>query len=74
MTAEPLEPAGNTFQDNKQTRISPRHLKLAMMNDEEFNKTSAGVKTVQGGVLQIIHAVLLPKNTEKNKTSAYSNF
>ena len=63
LAAEILELAGNAARDNKKTRISPRHLQLAVRNDEELNKLMAGVTISQGGVLHNIHAVLLPKKT-----------
>ncbi|XP_068693899.1 histone H2A-like [Montipora foliosa] len=65
LSAEILELAGNAARDNKKTRIIPRHLQLAVRNDEELNKLLAGVTIAQGGVLPNIQAVLLPKKTEK---------
>ena len=65
LSAEILELAGNAARDNKKTRIIPRHLQLAVRNDEELNKLLAGVTIAQGGVLPNIQAVLLPKKNER---------
>ena len=59
--AEILELAGNAARDNKKTRINPRHIQLAVRNDEELNKLLGGVTIAQGGVLPNINASLLPK-------------
>ena len=60
LTAEILELAGNAARDNKKTRIIPRHIQLAVRNDEELNKLFGGVTIAQGGVLPNIHSVLIP--------------
>jgi len=65
LAAEVLELAGNAARDNKKTRIVPRHIQLAVRNDEELSKLLAGVTIAEGGVLPNIHSVLLPKKTGK---------
>ena len=67
LTAEILELAGNAARDNKKTRIIPRHIQLAVRNDEELNKLFGGVTIAQGGVLPNIHSVLIPKSSKKEE-------
>ena len=67
LAAEILELAGNAARDNKKARIIPRHVQLAVRNDEELNKLLAGVTIAAGGVLPNIHSVLLPKKSKKEK-------
>ncbi|XP_076476409.1 histone H2A [Bombus vancouverensis nearcticus] len=65
LAAEVLELTGNAARDNKKSRIIPRHVQLAIRNDEELNKLLCGVTISQGGVLPNIQAALLPRKTEK---------
>jgi histone H2A len=73
MTAELLELAGNAARDNKRfafslhdsnlnfrNRIIPRHIQLAVRNDEELNKLCKHVVIAGGGVLPNIHMCLVP--------------
>ncbi|XP_072033010.1 histone H2A-like [Amphiura filiformis] len=71
LVAEILELAGNAARDNKKSRIGPRHLQLAIRNDEELNKLLSGVTIAEGGVLPNIQTVLLPKkSSSKHKSSS----
>uniref|UniRef100_UPI00398F3871 core histone macro-H2A.2 isoform X2 n=1 Tax=Pristiophorus japonicus TaxID=55135 RepID=UPI00398F3871 len=61
LAAEILELAGNAARDNKKSRITPRHILLAVANDEELNQLLRGVTIASGGVLPRIHPELLAK-------------
>ena len=67
ITAEILELSANAAKDNKRSRIIPRHIQLAMRNDEELNKLFKG-NIASGGVLPNIHAALLPKHKYKEES------
>jgi len=67
LTAEILELAGNASRDNKKRRVIPRHIQLAVRNDEELNKLLGKVTISQGGVLPNIHSVLIPAKSPKSE-------
>ena len=58
-----LHPPASTC-DNKRTRIAPRHILLAVRNDEELNMLLAQVVISEGGVLPNIQDALMPKKTK----------
>ncbi len=58
-----LELAGNASRDTKKTRIVPRHIQLAVRNDEELSRLLGQVTIANGGVLPNIHSILLPKKS-----------
>ena len=58
--AEVLELTGNAAKDNKRSTMKPRHMFLAIRNDEELNKMIQGM-IPQGGVIPGIQSVLLKK-------------
>ncbi len=64
LMAEVMELSGNTARDQKRVRITPRHIKLAIYNDEElsiFYKDTI----FAGGVPPHIHAKVLEKKGKK---------
>ncbi|XP_071018067.1 late histone H2A.2.2-like [Oncorhynchus clarkii lewisi] len=67
LCAEVLELSGNAASDNKKSRITPRHIQLAVRNDEELNTLLGAVTISEGGVLPNIQAMLLPKKTKLHK-------
>jgi len=70
LAAEILELAGNAARDNKKQRIIPRHLQLAIRNDEELHKLLGNVVISQGGVVPHIASELLPSKTKGRKEEA----
>jgi histone H2A len=64
-----LELAGNAARDNKKTRIVPRHIQLAVRNDEELSRLLGMVTIANGGVMPNIHNLLLPKKSGGSKAA-----
>ncbi|KAK0238717.1 histone 2A [Armillaria nabsnona] len=66
LVAEIVELAGNAAKDNKKRRILPRHLQLAIRNDDELQRLLGNVVIAEGGVVPYILPQLLPQ-TKKPK-------
>ena len=66
LSAKVLELAGNAAKKNM---IIPRHLQVAVENDDELNKVLGAVTIAQGGVLPNIQQVLLQKRPESKVLS-----
>merc|ERR1719192_886554 len=73
LTAELLELAGNAAKDNKKQRIIPRHIMLAIKNDDELSSLLKDVTISQAGVLPNIHSNLLPAKKKKDNKKLQSS-
>lgn len=67
LITEIMELAVIAAQENKKARIMPRHIQLAMRNDDELNKVFSRVTIAEGRVLPNVLPELLPKKTASLK-------
>ena len=71
LVAELLELSGNAAKDAKKGRIIPRHIQLAIKNDEELNRFLGRATISAGGVMPNVHQVLLNKNGSKGASQEF---
>jgi histone H2A len=60
LTSEILELSGNVTKSVKCKRIVPRHIYLAMQNDEEFAQVFKNITLASSGVQPGVHPFLVP--------------
>lgn len=68
--AEVLQLSGNAARANKRQRIVPRHIQLAIRNDEELNRLFGHVAIADGGVTPLIQQVVEKKKSSKKSAAA----
>ena len=67
LAMEVLDLAGQCASEHGKKQIKPRHIQLAIRNDEELNKLLNSVTIASGGVLPNIHVFLLPRKGKGDK-------
>ena len=72
ITCEILELAGNAAEEQKKKTIGPRHLQLAIRNDEELNKIMAMATIASGGVLPNVQGFLFGKQGKSGAAAVTS--
>lgn len=65
LVCEILELAGNAAQEQGKKTIQPRHLQLAVRNDEELAKLMAATMISNGGYMSNIHPFLIQEKKGK---------
>lgn len=68
LSAEVLKLSGKCAELSKHSRITVRHIQLAIRNDNELNRLLKNVTIAGGGVIPFIHYALLPN---KQVSEAY---
>lgn len=67
LTAEVLDLAGDSVEQNKRKRIKPRDILLAIKADTELSKLLSDVIVSRGGVTPFVHQALLKKPASRKK-------
>ena len=70
LVCEILELAGNAAKEAGKKTIAPKHLQLAVRNDEELAKLMATTLISNGGTMSNIHPFLLANKGKKGEATA----
>lgn len=70
LVAEILELSGNAARDTHKSRITPRHIQLAVQHDEELSVLLKDVTIMEGGVMPNILSELVPKKSQTKPTKS----
>jgi len=73
LTAEILELAGNAAFENRRQRIIPRHIQIAIRNDDELTRLLGNATIASGGVMPHIQPALLPKKQAEELMGKHHN-
>ena len=73
LTAEIMELAGHTAQENKNNRITPRHIMLAIKSDSELTQLLMNIMGKQSNILPNVKTQLLPKDKKPSKKEEIKN-
>lgn len=74
VVAEVLEIASKVAMDSKKYRVIPRHILLAIKNDDELEKLFAHAQICRGGIVPHIHTAILPRRHQKELVSAQKTY
>ena len=73
LTCEILELAGNAAEEHKKKTIAPRHIQLAIRNDEELNKLMAKASIAEGGAIPNVQGFLFQGMKGKTAKAAITS-
>ena len=67
ITADLLDQAGNTCQDDGKKKLTPRHIFTSIQTDQEFHDLFENTIIANGGVREFVNKELVPENIRKKE-------